>query len=179
MDALKLLLFLLIFSFAVGCSNTKSSEFNPISFNEELLVKNLKKVDKSTLESWGLHDYALNYRNYEYYRELEGEFKPLVMRVSGDDYFALVLYTFDEQGKILSEYEISGGQCAGPTELENKIEFCSKRTSTMISPTVFIIKSVQRFYADWEDIETNKPVEIDSTQWQIKIDPSGKIVEMK
>lgn len=91
----------------------------------------------------------------------------------------MVLYTFDEHGKIFSEYEVSGGQCAGPAELKDRIELCPKRTCTMINATTFVIKSVQEFYTNWEDLELNKSIQVDSTQWRIEIDQSGKIVEIK
>lgn len=113
------------------------------------------------------------------YKQLDGQFKPMVVNVSGDDYFALVLYTFDANGKIISQYEISGGPCGGPTELEDKIEFCPIRTSTMISPTTFVVNNIQEFYTNWEDRELKKPIEIDSTQWRIEINELGKIVEIK
>lgn len=160
----------------LSCCDQKNSDFKPVHFDESESIENLKKVDKSTLENWGLKGYALNYRDYEYYKELDGNYRPLIVRVSGDDYFALMLYTFDEHGKILSEYEVSGGQCAGPTELADKIEYCPKRTSTMINPTTFIVKNVQEYYAEYDD---EKPVEVDSTQWKIEIDPSGRIIEIK
>jgi len=157
------------------CSRQQEKKFESMTFDETKLPTELVKIDDKIVSAWS-NKLDTNYFEYFEFKHLDGQFNPIVIKVSGDDYSALRLLTFDDNERLISDYEISGGPCGGPTELEDKIEFCPSRISRMTSPTTFLVKTIQEFYEDWDD---SKPSEVDSTQWKIEIDQHGQIVVVR
>ncbi len=171
---MRLLIGLLISVTIWGCSRTRTTEtsFEPVIFDDTTSTDNLKPIDKGLLRKWKYDSEYSGYRNYYDYLDLKGKFRPKVIKITGDDYSALVLLTFDGEGNKIDEYEIAGGDCGGPTELEDKIEFCPYLKSTMVSDTEFIVREIREFTTDTINWVTT---ERDSTEWRILIDDNGKI----
>jgi hypothetical protein len=173
---MRILLIIFFVTLLASCStHQKKKEFEVITFDEAKVPDNLGKISNKTVAGWS-SKLDTNYFEYFKYKEFDGQFKPMVIHVSGDDYFALTLLTFDENENLIADYEIAGGPCGGPTELEDKIEFCPVRTSEMVSPTTFLIKSIQEYYKDWQD---SIPMQVDSTHWKIEITNKGQIIEVR
>jgi len=171
---MRLLIGLLISMTIWSCSGTTTTEtsFKKIVFEDTVSTDNLKLIDKGLLKRWKYDSEYSGYLNYYEYMDLNGKFTPKVIKITGDDYSALVLLTFDQDGNKIDEYEIAGGDCGGPTELEDKIEFCPYLKSTMISDNEFIVREIQEFTTDTINWVTT---ERDSTEWRIFIDEKGKI----
>jgi hypothetical protein len=165
----------LVITLLTSCSTQHDKRFEAIAFDETKLPNDLEKINDKTVVKWS-NKLDTNYFEYFSYKQLGGQFKPIVIKVSGDDYSALRLLTFDNSEHLIGDYEIAGGQCGGPTELEDKIEFCPKKTSKMISPTSLLLKSVQEYYRDWND---SIPMQVDSTHWKIEINNKGQIIEVQ
>jgi hypothetical protein len=166
---------LMLITLLTSCSTQQEKKFETIEFDETKLPSDLAKISNKTVAKWS-NKLDTNYFEYFNYKELGGQFKPIVIKVSGDDYSALRLLTFDDNERLIGDYEIAGGQCGGPTELDDKIEFCAAKTGKMISPTSLIIKSVQEYYRDWNDAI---PMQVDSTHWKIEINNTGLIIEVR
>lgn len=156
-----------------GCSRPGAeTHVNQIVFDDTTSVDNLKPVDSLLLIKWKISRERRRYFKYFEYFHIGGKFHSEVIKVTGDDYSALVLMTFDSNGDIIDKYEIAGGDCGGPTEFVDKIDLCPYLKSVMISENEFIIRQIRQFTTDTVNwVVTEK----DSTEWRILIDEKGRI----
>jgi hypothetical protein len=170
----RLIFGLLILTTITNCTRTGTTEtaFDQIVLEDTVSEDNLKTIDRGLLKKWGNDGPYAEYLSFYYYLDLKGKFSPKVIKKTGDDYSALILMTFDKDGNPIDEYEIAGGDCGGPSELEDKIAFCPYKKSIMISDSEFIVREIHEFTTDTINWVTT---ESDSIEWRIYIDDKGKI----
>lgn len=164
----------LLLIITTNCTSTATTEtsFDQIFLVDTVPENNLKTIDRRLLKKWGYDGPYSEYLHFYYYLDLKGKFNPKVIKKTGDDYSALILITFDKEGNPIDEYEIAGGDCGGPSELEDKIVFCPYKKSIMISDSEFIVREIHEYTTDtinWVATER------DSTEWIIQIDDKGQI----
>ena len=170
---MRILIGLLILCALLSCSRTTTeTDFEQIIFDDTTSSDNLKPVDSGLLKKWKFDSEYRTYFKYYDYLDLGGKFQSKVIKVTGDDYSALVLLTFDNDGNLIDEHEIAGGECGGPTELADKIDLCAYLKSIMINENEFIVRQIQQYTTDTVNwVVTEK----DSTEWRIFIDDKGKV----
>jgi hypothetical protein len=175
-EMIRFLMLMSVFMTITGCTSKNTNGFKEIIF-EDRGLGNLVEIDKGLVKKWyGDSTYESRFYNYYDLVKLSGKFNPWIIKKTGDDYYALVLLTFNNEGNIIDEYEIAGTDCGGPTELEKKIEFCPYKKAIMKNENEFVIRQVQEYSTD---LVNWKVTESDSTEWKIKINDFGKIVETR
>src|SRR5688572_23233448 len=89
----------------ISCSTQQEKKFESIVFDETKLTPDLEKISDKTVSEWS-NKLDTSYFEYFKYKQLDGQFKPIVIKVTGDDYSALRLLTFDDNGHLIQDYEI-------------------------------------------------------------------------
>ena len=112
-------------------------------------------------------------------QEKAGDYQPIVIQLSGDDYGSLLYIVLDKQNNPVSHLLISGGECAGPiSETDSTMEICP------ITQAFFNKNKINwyRLHVNERIIEDeNKTVPsiIDSIYFQSEINTEGKIITKK
>lgn len=105
-----------------------------------------------------------------------GENQVIIMETSGTDYAAMVLATIGKNGKVISGYILSGGQCGGPGQSnDGKIVFCPNIQSTLNNDEIRSGFVTIRMHPDSESV----PAIVDSVTYLAKIGTDGKITRKR
>jgi hypothetical protein len=137
-------------------SNT--SDFSDFDY-EAKGFKELK--DTMLISKWFGKNYNLAFNIYLYsIQNPVGNILPLTFIQTGSDYGAIVLKLIDYKNDIvIRTFELSGGECGGPGEIENnKWELCERNSSLFLSDSV-IRNTKVRFYCDSLSDESNMRVD--------------------
>ncbi len=97
-----------------------------------------------------------------------GNLIPMTFIQTGDDYGAIVMKLVDSRnGKVIGTMELSGGQCGGPSDLDNGgFELCDNRSSYFDSDSTFRHNLVH-FYCD--SLTDNSELRIDTIKYFVTI----------
>jgi hypothetical protein len=93
-----------------------------------------------------------------------GNLIPMTFIQTGDDYGAIVMKLIDScNWNLIATFELSGGHCAGPSEIKNGgFQLCDNKSSFFLSDSTFRYDFVH-FYCD--SLTENSELRIDSIKY--------------
>jgi hypothetical protein len=101
--------------------------------------------------------------------------QPIIVRIEADDYFAVILMVFDDNKSLISWKELSGGLCAGPSEYEDRIEYCPESYSIANNNTDLTFISSTEIIPVIDSVVIQDSTLIDSLTYHISINNNGII----
>ncbi len=192
----QILVVLLGFSFIVSCTQrvnnpipdinyqdflkTKGIEIkdfkfiNSLSFGDfEYDAKGFKELkDTNLITEWFGQNYHLGFNIYFYsIQKPVGHLIPLTFIQTGTDYAAIVLKLIDyKTGKVIKTFELSGGECGGPEQLEKDSTWmlCGKNNSLFLNDS--LIKNIKvKFYCDSLRSSDESKLRVDTIKYLLTI----------
>lgn len=110
-------------------------------------------------------------------QEKVGDYQPIIIQLTGDDYGSLLYIVLDKQNNPVSHLLISGGECGGPiSETDSTMEMCPITQAFMNKNKInwYRLHVTERKITKEED--KIMPSIIDSVYFQSEINTEGKMI---
>jgi hypothetical protein len=102
--------------------------------------------------------------------------RPVIVYGTSENYAALLILNLNEMNQVLSYKEIAGGYCATPVQMEDRIQWCDEKMSTIVNDSLIELVHVHQHSPSYERVNEKY---IDSVKYLFKIMPTGKFVQLK
>jgi len=101
-----------------------------------------------------------------------GEFQPIVLYITGDDYSSLTLIVLNKNNSPVGGFNLCGGLDSGPYSTGDSLTTYHANSYSIINPNQIITYRIDQ--SDFAD-SVKKPSIIDSSVFSSHIDKDGKI----
>lgn len=157
-----------------SATRKKFIEMDTIQKGRIVLPSILNDIPQINVKPDYIHNFMQGYFVSE--QDTIGEFRPIIVGVSGDDYESLILIVLDKNNTPVSHLLLSGGLEAGPYESDS-ILVNKDRISIIKGNSILTYELYIREHTD--TATENEPNIIDSVSYKSTILPNGEIETKK